>query len=445
MKLTIRETAEPTPIATPTPGEGEARVSDVIGGAGDGKVGLAWKNPSSSFTAVEVRRKTGSYPQNPYDGTMVYRGVQDNFVDTDLVNGTEYFYAVVVYDEGNLPSPIEEENRISLTPHEISLFGTHDPFADRVISYDNLSDNYGFGLTWLIGTTPEDTEDAREDVAAMQEGLNDTPVGDYVSVIGGSDGRAESGPSPDTYLVTGLGGSIDGTYARVEETEVNGSPVYRNGAYYIYYAVYFETDTYRTSRALGAPRGAGSYQGSQDVVSLQAKVNDGDPPCGGSIILEFTDNIVVNGNGDDFTVFENVFYIDGDESKRFMEPAMVYVSQNGSDYYRFPCNYSQGHNRGVFNPETYDYGFTGINPVFSNNGSPDPTRLDENPGGDSFNLDDITAKNLTWIRYIKLKSTGDNWLTDDDGDMIRHNRESGACSGLGSSGFDLDAISAVNY
>jgi hypothetical protein len=157
--------------------------------------------------------------------------------------------------------------------------------------------------------------------------------------------------------------------------------------------------------------------------------------------------MAVNEDGPDFTVFENVFYIGGDESKRFMEPAVVSVSQDGDNWYEFPFDYVPHYNSdgtpNCYNPYSYSQGFAGVNPVFSNNGSPDPTDPDAKPGGDSFDLSDITKRDLTWIQYIKITSTGDNWLIDNNGDRVRHVRDMGACSGAGSSGFDLDAVSAV--
>ena len=58
---------------------------------------------------------------------------------------------------------------------------------------------------------------------------------------------------------------------------------------------------------LGGPRGAGAFQGSRDTFSLG---------LGGSIVLEFTDNVVVDGPGPDFTVFENPFLVRGTTTGR---------------------------------------------------------------------------------------------------------------------------------
>ena len=57
----------------------------------------------------------------------------------------------------------------------------------------------------------------------------------------------------------------------------------------------------------------------------------------------------------------------------------------------------------------------------------------------------LGAPDLKWIRYIRIQSTGDNALRDTAGQLIEHRRDLSATSGNGSSGFDLDAVSAVNY
>jgi len=327
-------------------------ISDLIGAAGDGKIGLAWTNPGSSdFDEVKVLRKTGSYPVNDGDGTIIYEGTGDNILDDNLTNNVTYFYAVITFNDDGTSGGVGPGNRIEITPLEVSISGKNDPYADEVISFRPLSS-------------------------------------------GGSG----------------------------------------------------------SSAVLGSPRGEGKDKGSLDVVSLHARVYDGTSPCGGSITLKFNDNLVWNGDGDDFTIFENVFDIGGDEAKRWMEPTIVAVSQDGKTYYTFPYDYVphyDGDELDYYNPYSYMdgdgavRGFAGIHPVFSNNGTPDPTNPSVS-GGDSFDLEDIT-EDLSWIQYIKITATGDGWLTDRNGDSVRHVQDMGACSGAGSSGFDLDAVSAVNY
>ena len=208
---------------------------------------------------------------------------------------------------------------------------------------------------------------------------------------------------------------------------------------------------------LGPPSGGGEFGASMDVLSLGARGNDDNgtsAPYGGYIIVKFTDNIIVNGDGNDFTIFENPFRIsNGGRSGTFMEPAVVSISQDGTNFYQLPCDFIPLAMQNpepmeiiehCTNPDHYPSGFTGINPVLSSDLVPDPTDPDVS-GGDSFDIESIEETSLYWIQYVKIESTGDNWLMDNDGDMIRHNPETGACSGGNNSGFDLDALSAINY
>ena len=69
-------------------------------------------------------------------------------------------------------------------------------------------------------------------------------------------------------------------------------------------------------------------------------------------------------------------------------------------------------------------------------------------GGDAFDLADLNRPDLTWIRYIKIESTGHRALRDDfGGDLVEHPDPAGSnsLSGAASSGFDLDAASATHY
>ena len=207
---------------------------------------------------------------------------------------------------------------------------------------------------------------------------------------------------------------------------------------------------------LGPPKGLGESRGcDNDIVSLHAKGNNDagvSAPYGGTITLRFKDNIVVNGQGVDFTIFENAFKISNTDSY-WMEPAIVEVSIDGKKFYQFPFDfvphYDADGNLDLGNPYIYAKGFAGIKPVCSNNGTPDPTIPGDCPnfaGGDSFDLSDISSS-LSWIQYVRITSTGDNWMKDINGDYVRHNNDimGIALSGTYTSGFDLDAVAAVHY
>ena len=128
---------------------------------------------------------------------------------------------------------------------------------------------------------------------------------------------------------------------------------------------------------------------------------------GGSITLKFTDNVVVDGPGPDFTVFENVF-INLWTGEPFVEAATVSVSQDGERWYTFPY-------------DTTDLtGLAGVHPVRC---TLCPTNPDSS-GGDAFDLAEL---GLEWIRYVRLTDLGDLW-------------KEGPYNG----DFDLDAVVAVN-
>lgn len=60
---------------------------------------LSWKNPTSLFfEEVRVVRGNGFYPNDPNDGTVIYEGKGESFVDEDVVIGDRYYYALFAKD-----------------------------------------------------------------------------------------------------------------------------------------------------------------------------------------------------------------------------------------------------------------------------------------------------------------------------------------------------------
>lgn len=67
---------------------------------GDGQIVLNWTNPGDSdFAGVEIRRATGSAPNTESDGTSVYVGTLTTYIDSDVSNGTAYYYSIFAKDE----------------------------------------------------------------------------------------------------------------------------------------------------------------------------------------------------------------------------------------------------------------------------------------------------------------------------------------------------------
>lgn len=198
----------------------------------------------------------------------------------------------------------------------------------------------------------------------------------------------------------------------------------------------------------GPPQGVGTFAPASqptEVLSLHARAGASLSDSGGSVVLSFEDNIVELGPGEDFTIFENVFFIGGDPDQRFMEPAIVSVALFDGEWHRFPIDVvppsSVSSTPVTMDPYYYNQGFAGRNATTG--GTPtDPSRS----GGDSFDVDRLGIAGLTWIRYVRIQSTGHRVLRDDSGgDLVEHIDLLGSLSGAGSSGFDLDGVTAVRY
>ena len=112
------------------------------------------------------------------------------------------------------------------------------------------------------------------------------------------------------------------------------------------------------------------------------------------------------------------------------------------DWHRFPFSVNPPVNGqpDLTSPSYYAQGFAGVNATTGD----DPTNPSRS-GGDSFDIDALGLNGISWIRFIRIQSTGHNALRDLSGKLVQHTDELGALSGGGSSGFDLDAVSAVNY
>jgi hypothetical protein len=153
----------------------------------------------------------------------------------------------------------------------------------------------------------------------------------------------------------------------------------------------------------GPPQGAGSSQGSTDVLSLGR---------GGEIAVGFGGGSIVDGDGPDFVVFENPFLVGGDPMNIFKELGEVSVSEDGQTWVPFPCAQA-----------AYPYtGCAGWHPVLSN---PDNGLSPFDPaagGGDPFDLADIGVKTARFLRIRDVSNNG----------------------GAPSAGFDLDAAAIIH-
>jgi hypothetical protein len=185
---------------------------------------------------------------------------------------------------------------------------------------------------------------------------------------------------------------------------------------------------------LGPPGDSFPVNGSVSTVSLGRN---------GWIVVEFTDNLIVDGPGSDFIVFENAFFksvmpTDPNQSfDIFVEPASVAVSENGIDFIPFPYDPNAlalvGQDATSSTALPLLRGLAGVTPTFSGDYTipDDPDAWDPNGsggisggGGDAFDLAEV---GLSTARYVLLSDLG-------------------LATGFAGTaeGFDLDSIVAIN-
>jgi len=148
--------------------------------------------------------------------------------------------------------------------------------------------------------------------------------------------------------------------------------------------------------------------GPEDVVELG---------FGGEIIIGKKNAWIVNKEGPDFIIFENVFCYGN--NKIFAEPGIVSVSKDSINWIEFP-----------FSNETLK-GLAGITWTNGNENCFDYTAI----GGDAFDLEDI---GIDSIKYIKIKDTAIivSLLPIDHQYYVNN---------AILSGFDLDAVVILHY
>lgn len=164
----------------------------------------------------------------------------------------------------------------------------------------------------------------------------------------------------------------------------------------------------------------GSADYTFDIVSLGR---------GGSITMVFFPRPIINGDGNDFVVFENAY------SDLFLELGWVEVSSNGIDFVRFPA-----------------FSLT-ANPVESF-GAVDTTNISGFAGkylagyGTPFDLEDIKDSpniDVNAITHIRIRDVvGDGSNFDDLPSPIGPNPIYDPYETVKSAGFDLDAIGAIH-
>ncbi len=143
---------------------------------GPDQIVITWDNPNDSdFVRVIVVRKEDSAPTSVTDGTAIYEGTGEEFTDTNIISGVDYFYSVFAFDTNV---------NFSIGQGGSSFAGafTEDQISDELSQKENqcIPGAHGGGLTltrsMTIGTRGED-------VRQLQQFLNAN--GFIVSETGG--------------------------------------------------------------------------------------------------------------------------------------------------------------------------------------------------------------------------------------------------------------------
>jgi hypothetical protein len=147
----------------------------------------------------------------------------------------------------------------------------------------------------------------------------------------------------------------------------------------------------------------------------------------GAVTLGF-DEPIINSEGYDFAVFENGFRVG---FSYYLELAHVEVSDNGTDFVRFPSE-----SLSDTSYQTDNFGYT------------DPVKLKnlagkhQAPYGTLFDLEEIGLDQINYIRIVDvIGSVNDSFGTRDSKGRIINDPWP---TPFASSGFDLDAVAVVN-
>jgi hypothetical protein len=271
-------------------------------------------------------------------------------------------------------------------------------------------------------------------------GCGSTPSAAPGSTVEGADASAGSDASPggsDAGTVTGVAGTVSGDGAAIAMDGSAGADaagfaigdsglVLRADRFVTTVVSFTPTDCTGFGQSAmpgiveGPPVGGGSDLGSTDVVSLGS---------GGSIVVSFAPNAIIDGPGADFIVFENPFWIGGNESDPYAEPGEVSVSDDGITWTSFACT-------PTIDPQASDgtgvappYGTCGGWQIVYSNPQNGISPVDPNVAG-GLALD-LATVGVTHARYVKI---------------VDQTHEACPEAGAGpiTNGFDLDAIAIVN-
>lgn len=94
------------------------------------KISGSWYTGTDSFSGTRIVRKSGSYPDNPNDGSVVYEGSLKTFTDTYKLWETTYYYRAFTYnDQKQYQTTVSSGARAVITP------------INKVLQYKQIADD----------------------------------------------------------------------------------------------------------------------------------------------------------------------------------------------------------------------------------------------------------------------------------------------------------------
>ena len=178
--------------ATPTPPPPPAAPTDLSATIGNNKVNLSW-TVSSGATSYNVKRATtagGEY-------TIIRNGLTTNsYLDTDVVNGTTYYYVVsAVNDGGESPdsSEVEATPDLAIPPVPTNLTATVD-HEQVSLSWAESMDATGYNVkrATTVGGPYQTVKSGLTSTSYTDTGLTNGTTHYYVGSAVNANGESEN-------------------------------------------------------------------------------------------------------------------------------------------------------------------------------------------------------------------------------------------------------------
>lgn len=121
----------------------------ITAAAADSQIIFLWRNPSTgNFAGTTIVRKADGYPSSPTDGEVIYSGNSRTFTDTNLVNGTTYYYSLYSKNAaGQYSNPLRVSEAPAAGVHQVQL--NENPVLQPALAIEHLTADMKRGDTGL--------------------------------------------------------------------------------------------------------------------------------------------------------------------------------------------------------------------------------------------------------------------------------------------------------